>query len=126
MNQEIEITLLHGPIGASPKQRATLVGLGLNHRHQVVLRPDTASVRGMIQKVFHLVGIRRPEGRAANAVRGADYEVFPSTEPAEEKPKKVKRETGKKVASAPEPAKPTVQKQAKAKTAANPARKKEA
>ena len=39
------------------KQRATLVGLGLNKMHRHSTLEDTPAVRGMINKVQHLVRI---------------------------------------------------------------------
>jgi large subunit ribosomal protein L30 len=44
-------------IGCNQKQRATVRGLGLRKLHQVVERPDTAQIRGMVRKVPHLVSI---------------------------------------------------------------------
>ena len=38
-------------------QRATLIGLGLNKRHKRAILQDSASVRGMIVKVKHLVRV---------------------------------------------------------------------
>ncbi len=38
-------------------QRATLVGLGLNKLHRRRTLPDTPEVRGMIDKVSHLVRV---------------------------------------------------------------------
>lgn len=37
--------------------RQTLRGLGLHRLHEAVERPDTASIRGMIDKVRHLVEV---------------------------------------------------------------------
>ena len=45
------------PIGRKPDQRATLKGLGLNKMHRRRVLEDTAAVRGMIDKVKHLVRI---------------------------------------------------------------------
>lgn len=45
------------PIGRRRDQEATLKGLGLNKRHRRRVLEDTASVRGMIDKVKHLVRI---------------------------------------------------------------------
>ena len=39
------------------KERATLVGLGLKRLHQTVELEDTPAVRGMIDKVIHLVEV---------------------------------------------------------------------
>ncbi len=45
------------PIGRTPDQEATLKGLGLNKRHKTRTLEDTPAVRGMINKVKHLVKI---------------------------------------------------------------------
>ncbi|MEC7154316.1 MAG: 50S ribosomal protein L30 [Pseudomonadota bacterium] len=45
------------PIGRPKDQRATLVGLGLNQRGRVRTLEDTPAVRGMIDKVAHLVRV---------------------------------------------------------------------
>lgn len=39
------------------KQRATLVGLGLNKMHRRSTLEDTPEVRGMIRKINHLVRV---------------------------------------------------------------------
>jgi large subunit ribosomal protein L30 len=45
------------PIGRRADQEATLKGLGLNKRHRRRTLEDTPSVRGMINKVKHLVRV---------------------------------------------------------------------
>ena len=45
------------PIGRKHDQRATLVGLGLNKMGRVRVLEDTPAVRGMINKVAHLVRV---------------------------------------------------------------------
>jgi large subunit ribosomal protein L30 len=45
------------PIGRRADQEATLKGLGLNKLHRRRTLEDTPSVRGMINKVQHLVRI---------------------------------------------------------------------
>ena len=45
------------PIGRRADQEATLKGLGLNKLHRQRTLEDTPSVRGMINKVRHLVRI---------------------------------------------------------------------
>jgi len=43
------------PIGRRADQEATLKGLGLNKRHRRRVLADTPAIRGMINKVKHLV-----------------------------------------------------------------------
>ena len=45
------------PIGRRFDQEATLKGLGLNKRHRRRTLEDTPAVRGMINKVQHLVRV---------------------------------------------------------------------
>jgi len=51
----IALKQVKSQIGYNRRQRATLVGLGIRRLHQVVKVEDTPSVRGMINKVSHLV-----------------------------------------------------------------------
>jgi len=45
------------PIRREKGQRATLIGLGLNKMHRQRTLKDTPEVRGMINKVSHLVRV---------------------------------------------------------------------
>jgi large subunit ribosomal protein L30 len=45
------------PIRREAKQRQTLIGLKLNKLHRVSTLEDTPAVRGMIEKVKHLVRV---------------------------------------------------------------------
>ena len=53
----VTVTQTKSPIGRPKDQRATLVGLGLNKMHRTRVLEDTPSVRGMINKVKHLVRV---------------------------------------------------------------------
>jgi large subunit ribosomal protein L30 len=53
----LKVTQTGSPIGRTDDQLATLKGLGLNKRHRTSVLEDTPSVRGMINKVQHLVRI---------------------------------------------------------------------
>ncbi len=53
----VRVTQIGSPIGRQEYQRATLIGLGLNKMHKTRELEDTASVRGMIEKVKHLVKV---------------------------------------------------------------------
>ena len=53
----IRVTQIGSPIGRRKDQRQTLVGLGLNKMHRTRELEDTPAVRGMIDKVKHLVRI---------------------------------------------------------------------
>ena len=53
----VRITQIGSPIRRQKDQRATLVGLGLNKMQRTRELEDTPSVRGMIDKVKHLVRV---------------------------------------------------------------------
>jgi large subunit ribosomal protein L30 len=53
----IKIKQIGSVIGCTDQQRANVRGLGLRRMHQVVERQDTPAVRGMVNKVPHLVAI---------------------------------------------------------------------
>ncbi len=53
----VKVTQIGSPIGREDYQLATLKGLGLNKRHRERTLEDTPSVRGMINKVHHLVRV---------------------------------------------------------------------
>lgn len=53
----VTITQVGSPIGRTPDQQATLKGLGLNKLHKTRTLEDTPAVRGMINKVKHLVKV---------------------------------------------------------------------
>ena len=51
----LKVRWVRSAIGFNRRQRATLAGLGLKRLHQTVELEDTPSIRGMIDKVTHLV-----------------------------------------------------------------------
>jgi large subunit ribosomal protein L30 len=53
----LRLRMVGSLIGCTDKQRASVRGLGLRRMHQVVERPDTPAVRGMVNAVPHLVEI---------------------------------------------------------------------
>lgn len=55
--KRLKITLVRSPISSKKRQRATLVTLGLRKINQSVEHNDIPSVRGMINKVSHLVEV---------------------------------------------------------------------
>ncbi len=55
MSGKLEITLKKSGIGRPRKHRSVLVGLGLTRLNKTVVRPDTPEIRGMVNKVVHLV-----------------------------------------------------------------------
>lgn len=53
----IKVVQTGSPIGRTQDQRATLIGLGLNKVGRSRVLIDTPSVRGMVNKICHLVHI---------------------------------------------------------------------
>jgi large subunit ribosomal protein L30 len=54
---EIRIKQVRSEIGSIPKHRATLKALGLKRINHVVAQRDTVQIRGMVNKISHLVEI---------------------------------------------------------------------
>ncbi len=61
MAKKLQITLKRSLIGRTPKQRATSKTLGLRKINQVVIHPDNPAIRGMIDKVKHMVEVKEIE-----------------------------------------------------------------
>ena len=57
MAKTIIVKQIGSPIRRPAKQRQTFVGLGLNKMHKTRELEDTPSVRGMVNKIPHLVEI---------------------------------------------------------------------
>ena len=53
----LRVTLVRSPIGFDRRQRSTLRGLGLRRMRQTVELADEPAIRGMIEKVRHLVSV---------------------------------------------------------------------
>ncbi len=53
----LRVTQIGSPIRRPKDQRQTLIGLGLNKMHKTRELEDTPAVRGMINKVSHLVRV---------------------------------------------------------------------
>jgi large subunit ribosomal protein L30 len=54
----VTVQQIGSPIRREAKQRQTLIGLGLNKMHRTAVLQDTPAVRGMIEKVKHLVRVQ--------------------------------------------------------------------
>lgn len=53
----ILVTLVKSPIGYTWDQKATAMALGLRRLHQTIEHRDTPALRGMVQKIIHLVKV---------------------------------------------------------------------
>ena len=56
-NKQIKIKLTGSLIGASEAQRRVVRGLGLTKKDQIVEHYDSATIKGMVNKVSHLVKV---------------------------------------------------------------------
>lgn len=55
--KKLKITLTRSIIGLSPRQEATVKALGLRRMHQFVSHDDTATIRGMVAAVPHMLEV---------------------------------------------------------------------
>ena len=56
-DKKIKVTLVRSPIGALKNHKACLTGLGLKRIRHAVELEDTPAIRGMINRVNHLVEV---------------------------------------------------------------------
>ena len=61
---KIYITLVKSGIGYSQNQKRTLKALGLRRLNQSVTHNDSVSIRGMVNKVRHLVKVEEKADEA--------------------------------------------------------------
>lgn len=58
MSKKLEITLTRSVIGKNEKQRKTVRTLGLKKINDTVVHDDNPAIRGMINKVSHIVTVK--------------------------------------------------------------------
>ncbi len=61
MGSKLKVTLIRSYIGRPEKQRKVLRGMGLLKMNRTVLLVDTPEIRGMVNKVCHLVSMEELE-----------------------------------------------------------------
>ncbi len=57
MAGKLNVTLVKSTIGQKPKAKATVKALGLTKLNKTVEHKDNEAIRGMINKVIHLVKV---------------------------------------------------------------------
>ena len=57
MAKKLEITLTHSVIGRPKDQRITVKTLGFKKTNQTIVQEDNPAIRGMINKVAHLLKV---------------------------------------------------------------------
>ena len=60
--QMLRITQVRSQIGFQKKQKQVLAGLGLGRIGRTVTRPDDPCIRGMVNKIPHLLRVEEVEG----------------------------------------------------------------
>ena len=53
----LKITLVKSPIGAVPKNRATIEAMGLTKLNKSIVLPDNDATRGMIRNVGYMLQV---------------------------------------------------------------------
>jgi large subunit ribosomal protein L30 len=53
----LRVTLIKSPIGYKKDQKATVRALGLRRVNQIVEHNDSPAVRGMLDKISHLIKV---------------------------------------------------------------------
>lgn len=59
----LTVILRKSGIGYNIKQKQTLIGLGLTRMNKAKTLKDTPAIRGMINKVSHLVEVVEPDAK---------------------------------------------------------------
>jgi large subunit ribosomal protein L30 len=54
---KIQLKWVRSAICTPMKHKSVVKGLGFTRLNQVIVRPDTAAIRGMVKKIPHLVEI---------------------------------------------------------------------
>jgi len=57
----VRVTLVKSPIGYTKDQRATVVALGLRKLNASATHTETPQIRGMINKIGHLLAVEEVE-----------------------------------------------------------------
>lgn len=100
---KIRIQWVRSGIGFSYRQKEMVRSLGLRRLRQVVERPDTPQVRGLVGNIPHLVRIV-PAAATPAPLGVPEYTILPPEPHAEAKPRRKKREAAEAVAVAAAPA----------------------
>ncbi|MCC7459766.1 MAG: 50S ribosomal protein L30 [Proteobacteria bacterium] len=98
---KITVHLRRSAIGTTPAQRKNLLGLGLIKTGKYKVLNDTASIRGMIRKVIHLVDVVKGEKIPTAFKPKKAFEVIAGQAPAKKAkaPAKTEAKAAKKPAA---------------------------
>lgn len=59
--KKLKITQVRSGIGRQQNQRRTLEALGIKRHQQAVIHDDTPAIRGMINRISHLVSVEETD-----------------------------------------------------------------
>jgi len=62
MAKKLKVTQIRSTIGRLTVQKKTMRALGIKKMHQTVMHDDMPSIRGMINRVKHLVVVQEIDG----------------------------------------------------------------
>ncbi len=86
MSKFLKVELVHSGIGYEKRQKDTLRGLGLRRIRQIRILKDEPAIRGMIQKVIHLVRYSEVSSqKLPTPVREATFHLGAKPKPASRK-----------------------------------------
>jgi len=57
--EKLQITMVHSPIRRNGKQRLIAQALGLKKIRQTVIHEDQPNIRGMVNKISHLLKVEK-------------------------------------------------------------------
>lgn len=80
INNKIKITQIRSVIDRPKKQKLTIEALGLGRPNWEVIHNDTPQIRGMVNKVNHLVKVEEIEEPKSDTKRTKKTETKESTE----------------------------------------------
>jgi large subunit ribosomal protein L30 len=128
MSKFLKVRLRYSAIAKENRQKQTLRGLGLRHRHQVRILKDTPAIRGLIHKVIHLVSFEETkEAHLPKKEKILTYKlgaIHAPKEPKKEKKKPVEAKEPKATKAHAEKKAPTKKAPAKKSSPAKKAHKK--
>ena len=62
MSKKLKITQVRSTIGRLENQKTTMRALGIRKLHMSVTQPNNPQIRGMIERVKHLVKVEEVDG----------------------------------------------------------------
>ncbi|MEZ4704272.1 MAG: 50S ribosomal protein L30 [Bdellovibrionota bacterium] len=101
--KKIHVRLKKSSIRSTKIQKANLLGLGLTKTHKKVVLEDTASTRGMIKKVIHLLEVKPHDGQEKKIEKKNQVEIKEGKAPVKKEKATAKAKVSKKTtAKAPQ------------------------